>query len=261
MALLAALVAAAALPGFTPFASGPHGGTVLTGTFPGSARPGYVYLPPGYSRVHRYPVVYLLHGMPGSPSEYLDGTNLAPFADDAISSGRLRPFIAVVPAAGPDRRYDGEWAGPWEREVVEDVPFVDAHLATIAAPAGRVLAGLSAGGFGAVYIALRHPGTFGAVESWSGYFHPLRDGPFKHDTTAQLRANDPRLLVRNAHGMRFFLSTGPYHSHWIQPAETRTFARSLTAAGVLVRTYFYNQLKGEWRAQFDVGLTWALHRQ
>jgi enterochelin esterase-like enzyme len=261
MALLAALVTAAALPGFTPFATGPDGGAVLAGMFPGAARPGYVYLPPGYSRAHRYPVVYLLHGMPGSPSEYLDGTNLVEFADAAISSGRLRPFIAVMPAAGPDRAYDGEWAGPWEREVVDDVPFVDAHLATIDTASGRALAGLSAGGFGAVYIALRHPRLFGAVESWSGYFHPLRDGPFKHDTKAQLRANDPRLLVRGARGMRFFLSTGPYHSHWIQPAETEMFARSLAGAGVQVHTYVYDRLKGEWRAQFDAGLTWALRRQ
>lgn len=206
--------------------------------------------------------MYLLHGLPGSPSEYLAGTDLAGFADAGIASGRLRPFIAVLPAAGVDGRYDGEWAGPWEREVVDDVvPFVDAHLSTVEAPAGRVLAGLSAGGFGAVYIALRHPTLFGTVESWSGYFHPLRDGPFKHDTKAQLRANDPRRLVHNASGMRFFLSTGPYHSHWIQPAETRAFARSLAAAGVRVRTFFYDRLKGEWRVQFDAGLTWALARQ
>ena len=263
MALLAALVTATILPGFTPFATGPHGGTVLSGTFPDAERPGYVYLPPGYSRAHSYPVVYLLHGMPGSPSEYLDGTNLAPFADDAISSGRLRPFIAVVPAAGPDRGYNGEWAGPWEREVVEGVvPFVDAHLATIATPAGRVLAGLSAGGFGAVYIALRNPGLFGAVESWSGYFHPLHDGPFKHDTNAQLHANDPRVLVQadrsalHQDGTRFFLSSGPYHSHWFKPAETRAFAATLRRLGLPVQTLFTASLKGEWRTQFDAGLTW-----
>jgi S-formylglutathione hydrolase FrmB len=268
MALLAALVAAAALPGFTPFATGPAGGTVLAGAFPGAARPGYVYLPPGYSRAHRYPVVYLLHGMPGSPSEYLDGTNLAPFADAAISSGRLRPFIAVAPAAGVDRNYNGEWAGSWEREVVDGVvPFVDAHLATLAAPKGRVLAGLSAGGFGAVYIALRHPGVFGAVESWSGYFHPLRDGPFKHDTNAQLRANDPRVLVRSEgkalrrDGTRFFLSICPYHSHWFTPAETRSFAATLRQLKVPVQTLYTSSLKGEWRTQFDAGLTWALRGQ
>jgi len=268
MALLAALVAAATLPGFTPFATGPDGGAVLTGTFPGAARPGYVYLPPAYSREHRYPVVYLLHGMPGSPSEYLDGTNLAPFADAAISSGRLRPFIAVLPAAGVDPKYDGEWAGRWEREVVDDVvPFVDTHLGTVATPRGRVLAGLSAGGFGAVYIALRHPGVFGAVESWSGYFHPLRDGPFRDDTNAQLRTNDPRALARSegavlrGDGTRFFLSSGPYHSHWFKPAETRTFAATLRRLGLPVRTLFTSSLKGEWRTQFDAGLTWALQRQ
>lgn len=268
MALLAALMAAATLPGFTPFATGPDGGAVLTGTFPGAARPGYVYLPPAYSREHRYPVVYLLHGMPGSPSEYLDGTNLAPFADAAISSGRLRPFIAVLPAAGVDPKYDGEWAGRWEREVVDDVvPFVDAHLGTVATPRGRVLAGLSAGGFGAVYIALRHPGVFGAVESWSGYFHPLRDGPFRDDTNAQLRTNDPRALARSegavlrGDGTRFFLSSGPYHSHWFKPAETRTFAATLRRLGLPVRTLFTSSLKGEWRTQFDAGLTWALQRQ
>jgi S-formylglutathione hydrolase FrmB len=268
MALLAALVVAATLPGFTPFATGPDGGAVLTGTFPGAARPGYVYLPPAYSREHRYPVVYLLHGMPGSPSEYLDGTNLAPFADAAISSGRLRPFVAVLPAAGVDPKYDGEWAGRWEREVVDDVvPFVDAHLGTVATPRGRVLAGLSAGGFGAVYIALRHPGVFGAVESWSGYFHPLRDGPFRDDTNAQLRTNDPRALARSegavlrGDGTRFFLSSGPYHSHWFKPAETRTFAATLRRLGLPVRTLFTSSLKGEWRTQFDAGLTWALQRQ
>jgi poly(3-hydroxybutyrate) depolymerase len=268
MALLAALVVAATLPGFTPFATGPDGGAVLTGTFPGAARPGYVYLPPAYSREHRYPVVYLLHGMPGSPSEYLDGTNLAPFADAAISSGRLRPFVAVLPAAGVDPKYDGEWAGRWEREVVDDVvPFVDTHLGTVATPRGRVLAGLSAGGFGAVYIALRHPGVFGAVESWSGYFHPLRDGPFRDDTNAQLRTNDPRALARSegavlrGDGTRFFLSSGPYHSHWFKPAETRTFAATLRRLGLPVRTLFTSSLKGEWRTQFDAGLTWALQRQ
>jgi len=268
MAFLAALVTAAALPGFTPFASGPDGGSVLAGAFPGSVRPGYVYLPPGYSPAHRYPVVYLLHGMPGSPSEYLDGTRLASFADAAISSGHLRPFIAVLPAAGSNRSYNGEWAGPWEREVVDGVvPFVDAHFATIATPAGRVVAGLSAGGFGAVFIALRHPSVFGTAESWSGYFHPLRDGPFKHATADQLRMNDPRALVRSeaqtlrGEHMRFFLSSGPSHSHWFKPAETRTFAATLRGLGLQVRTLFTSSLKGEWRVQLDAGLSWALRRQ
>ncbi|HEU5362984.1 MAG TPA: alpha/beta hydrolase-fold protein [Gaiellaceae bacterium] len=266
MPLLAALVSAALLPGFVPFAAGPHGGTVLEGTFPQSFRAGYVYLPPGYSRSERYPVVYLLHGMPGSPSEYLAGTDLVDFADDAISSGRVRPFVAVMPAAGTRAKYNGEWAGQWERELVEGVlPFVDAHVSTIAAPDGRVLAGLSAGGFGAVYIALRHPRLFGTVESWSGYFHPLRDGPFRHDTKAALAGNDPRAIAQRERGAvdheRFFLASGPFHSHWFRPAETWAFARTLRGLGVHVRTYYYGVKRGEWKAQLAAGLIWALHGQ
>ena len=264
MATIAAIITAIALPGFTPYAAGPHGGAVLTGFFPGGARPGFVYLPPGYDPLQPYPVVYLLHGMPGSPGEYLAGTDLVNYADDGISSGRLHPFIAVIPAAGPTRDYNGEWAGPWEREVVDQVvPFVDTYLPTEPFPAGRMIAGLSAGGFGAADIGLRNPGVFEAILSWSGYFHPLHDGPFRHAPASVLSANDPRLLVvsqrvKLARGhVRFFLSSGPSHSHWFRPAETRSFAAELRALGLSVQTYFYGQPRGEWRAQFDAGLTWA----
>ncbi len=265
MHVLAALLAAVVLPGFTPVAVEPAGGRLFAGTFPGTARPGYVYLPPAFTTATRYPVVYLLHGMPGSPSEYVDGTQLGQFADAAISTGKLRAFIAVIPAAGTDPKYNGEWAGPWERSLVRDVvPWVDAHLPTVASARGRILAGLSAGGYGAVDIALRNPGVFGAAESWSGYFRPLHDGPFAGASAATLAANDPTTLVRTEApllrraGLRFFVSTGPYHSHWFRPAETIAFADELRRLGLPVELERYPSLQGEWRAQLDAGLTWAL---
>ena len=261
----ALLSSIAILPGFHTILTGPGGGTVLGGTFPGSQRPGFVYLPPGYDPSRRYPVVYLLHGLPGSPSEFLFGTRLASFADDGIAAGRLTPFIAVAPAAGPDHRYDGEWAGPYGKEVVNDVvPWVDRHLSTIATPVGRTIAGLSAGGYGAFDLALRNPGVFGTVMSWSGYFHPLRDGPFKGATRHLLDANDPTLLARQnlaellRSKARFFLSTGPYHSHWFTPADTFAFASELHSLGLPVKLLDYPHVKGEWQAQLDAGLEWAL---
>lgn len=264
MSILAALVTAILLPGFTPFLSGPSGGQVLAGTFPGTQRPGYVYLPPGFTPKQRYPVVYLLHGMPGSPSEYLYGTQLVQYADAGIASGALRPFIAVMPAAGPSHKYNGEWAGPLEQVLVHQVvPFVDANLPTVATSAGRVLAGLSAGGFGAVDIGIRNAGMFGAVESWSGYFKPLHDGPFKNARRALLAANDPTRLVAfdearltRAH-TRFFVSSGPYHSHWFRPAQTIAFAKELETFGLPVTLKLYSSRKGEWREQLDAGLSWA----
>ena len=262
---MAAVLAAVALPGFTPLAAQPGDGQLLTGVFPGTVRPGYVYLPPGFDPTRRYPVVYLLHGLPGDPAEYIDGTQLVEFADAEIGAERLRPFIAVIPAAGADARYDGEWAGPWETALVRRiVPWVDDHLPTIAAPAGRIIAGLSAGGYGAVNTALRHPTVFGIAESWSGYFTPLLDGPFVHAGASTLAANNPTLLVRaeattlRHDRMRFFVSTGPYHSHWFRPASTIAFANELSSLGLRVRLMQYPSVKGEWRAQLDAGLAWAL---
>jgi S-formylglutathione hydrolase FrmB len=272
---LAALVAASLLPGFTPVTSPAHGGTVLRGsgvggtvlrgTFPGGARPGYVYLPPGFHPSRRYPVVYLLHGMPGSPSEYLDGAGLTAFADSAIPSRQVRAFIAVMPAAGTQPQYNGEWGGVWERRLVDRVvPWIDARLPTVASARGRVLAGLSAGGYGAVDIALRHPGVFGTVESWSGYFRPLHDGPFKDAPETVLDANDPVKLVPReasvlrADRIRFFLSSGPAHSHWFKPSETIDFASELRRAGLHPTLRLFPTLRGEWSRQLAAGLAWAL---
>ena len=98
-----------------PTRTGPAGGSVQTGVFPGEQRPGFVYLPPGFSRSQRYPVVYLLHGMPGSPTEYLLGTDLANWADTAdrrggdravhrrAAGGRARPAVQRR-VGGRDRR-------------------------------------------------------------------------------------------------------------------------------------------------------------
>ena len=267
MHVLAAAASALALSGFTQLAPAPDGGRVLTGTIPGTPRASCVYLPPGYNPTRRYPVVYLLHGLPGSPSEYVFGTKLGLFADEGIAAGTLRPFIAVMPAAGPTSRYDGEWAGPWERELLDVVvPWTDSTFSTIHSPRGRIVAGLSAGGFGAVDIALRNPSVFGTAESWSGYFTPLRDGPFREAKAATLAANDPVALVRSeapalrAGGIRFFVSTGPYHSHWILPSGTRAFASELRRLGVDVAYRAFSDSRGEWRAQLDAGLGWALAR-
>jgi len=69
-----------------------------------------------------------------------------------------------------------------------------------------------------VDIALRHPGLFGSVGSWEGYFAPVfADGPFVHATPAYLASHTPTLLARrNASslrrdGIRFYLSAGGNH--------------------------------------------------
>jgi hypothetical protein len=212
--------------------------------------------------VRRYPVVYLLHGLPGDPLSYVHGADLAQFADQLIASGAA-PFIAVIPYAGPaTHRGLAEWAGQWESYLVDNVvPWTDAHLSTIHSPAGRVIGGLSAGGFGAIDIGLRHPSLFGTLESWSGYFAPLNDGPFLHASPAYLAAHNPTLLVRQHArlvrklGISFELSTGVGHGP-ITPAMTSTFASELRSLHLPTSTWYVpKSIRGpDYRDQIQRGL-------
>jgi len=234
------------LPGFEPTAYGSGAGTILAGTIPGRFAPvdpageSYVYLPPGFTAARRYPVVYLLHGMPGTPRIYVGApSHLARVAGELIAAG-ARPFIAVLPYAGPaTHRGRAEWAGRWEDYSVKDVvPWTDGHLPTIPSRTGRTIGGLSAGGYGAVDIGLRHPDTFGTLESWSGYFHPLHDGPFADASAAELATHDPSLLVsreasrlRRLH-TRFELSTDNVGHGPVAPAMTAAFASEVRRLGL-----------------------------
>ena len=227
--MIAALAAAAVLAGWTQVGTGPHGGTVWNGRLPGDAQASTIYLPPGYPGGRRDPVLYLLHGLPGGPPEYWHSLQLAQHLDDLIASGGT-PFVVVTPG-GP---LDGEWVGTSERYLVRDVvPWVDSHLSTIPSPRARVLEGLSAGGYGAVDIGLRHPSVFGAVGAWDGYFTPFRDGPLADATQAELRAHDPVVLVRREaatlrrNHTRFYVSAGGNHGD-IRTSGSTAFARELT---------------------------------
>jgi S-formylglutathione hydrolase FrmB len=261
LAAIAALLAPAqSPPGFHVLGVGPAGGAIWRGPIPGARRASMVYVPPGYSAARRYPVVLLLAGMPGSPWSYVRSLSLASVADTLVARGRAAPFVAVMPPAGPSGHYDGEWAGPWERYLVRDVlPWAAAHLAV---SDDRTIAGLSAGGFGAVDVALRHPGLFRRVEAWGGYFRPFRDGPLRRASAAELAANDPMLLVSReaallrALGTLFFLSTGPGHGR-VTPADTVRFARLLHARGLPYDLELLARKRGAWERQLVDGLRWA----
>jgi len=222
LALLAAALVGSRPPGFAPIGAGPSGGTVWQGVIPGryappDRLPTVVYLPPGAAAGARYPVAVLLHGFPGSPYSFTDGLQLATVADGLIGWGTVPPFVAVIPRGGPVR-YHGEWAGRWEQFVVRDVvPWTEAHLPVARNHRLWMIAGLSSGGYGAVDIGLRHPGLFGTIESWSGYYRPYRDGPLRDASRAQLAAHDPTLLAEReapllrSLGTRFFVSCGSTH--------------------------------------------------
>ena len=264
--------AAVAPPGWVRVSAGPFGGTVWQGVIPDAAdrnhpRASLVYLPPGVRRQTGYPAVYLLHGLRGSPYSFIGGLRLAAVADGLIHAREVPPFVAVMPPAGSTPRFDGEWTGAWERSLVQGVlPWAERHLPLSPRPADRTLAGFSAGAYGSIDIGLRHPGLFGTVESWSGYFRAPHDGSLATATKAQRLAHDPAMLVRSQAGTlradrtRIFLSAGLQERAVL--TGTRAFAAELTALGVghVVHIGAGGHHGSTWRDVLPAGLRYALTR-
>jgi enterochelin esterase-like enzyme len=133
-----------------------------------------VWLPDGYETSRaRYPVVYFLHGLPADAKSFR-GVGWLEEALDRVGE----PAILVAPEGARAGDSDPEYLdrGPgrnWESFVTRELPrAVDARYRTIRSRAGRALVGVSAGGYGASILGVRHRDTFSVIESWSGYFHP-----------------------------------------------------------------------------------------
>jgi enterochelin esterase-like enzyme len=175
-ALLATAVAAAAFAALAP-AAAPGTRRIDTGYSSRALRGTLhfeVYLPAGYaSSGERYPVVYFLHGLPAAAVSY----QAVRFVERALDEVG-RPAILVVPqgarAGETDPEYVDHRSGDnWADAISLELPrVVDSRYRTIASRSGRALVGVSAGGYGAMHLALRELASFSVVESWSGYFHP-----------------------------------------------------------------------------------------
>jgi enterochelin esterase-like enzyme len=178
----------------------------------GRRQPVDVYLPPGYaSHPHRrYGVMYLLHGVPGRPAAFLATVRMGVVEDELVALHRARPLILVMPFGSTGSFTDKEWANGigkgegWATFVWRDVvKAIDNRYRTIPSPRGRVLAGLSEGGYGALNIGLQHPREFGVLESWSGYSEADDIGSIFGHQRALLDANSPLdTLTRAAPALR-----------------------------------------------------------
>ena len=126
----------------------------------------FIYLPPCYdvNTDVRYPVVYLLHGIPMDERHWLD-EGLVAKADKLFGSGELPPFIMVMPhgdysiytdTSGGDKSFEGVF-------VNELMPAIDSRFRTLADAEHRAIGGISRGGVWALEIAFMHPELFEAV--------------------------------------------------------------------------------------------------
>jgi S-formylglutathione hydrolase FrmB len=109
-----------------------------------------------------FPVMYLLHGLSDDHSMWQRFTR--------IEHHMLRiPMIVVMPDGGRGFYCDSKEGYAYETSFIQDtVGYIDRVFNTKAERNGRVLAGLSMGGYGALKFALRFPDMFCSAVSHSG---------------------------------------------------------------------------------------------
>lgn len=138
----------------------------------GMPRDLYVYVPPGYDPARTYPVVLFFH-MANVDEHYFIGSKLLEAVDDLIIRGEFPPALLAC----PDGTYSG-WnrlnskhslyvngaGGRFEDQILQEViPFLTARYSIRPEREAHAVVGFSAGGYGAMGLAIKHRDYFGAV--------------------------------------------------------------------------------------------------
>jgi len=142
-----------------------------------------VIIPENYSSKRHYPVVYLLHGFSDNYAKWVKAVPMI----KALSTEHQ--FIIVCPDGGYSSWYfDSPIDSTYQYEsfIIKDLlTYIDAHYSTITNRSGRAITGLSMGGHGALYLAIRNRDLFGSAGSMSGGVD-LRSSPKLFDISKRI---------------------------------------------------------------------------
>jgi S-formylglutathione hydrolase FrmB len=170
--------------------------------------PYVVFLPASYDKTNiRYPVLYLLHGLTGHASSWDLRSGIQKYAEPydviivAVEGGNS---WYVNSATNLKEKYEDYFLGDVIKDVRSKFRINDGEYA-------RAVAGISAGGYAAINLALKNPRVFAFAGSLSGAISAARDpelekelkdfklgeifGPAGSKTRQE---NDPFLLAEKA---------------------------------------------------------------
>ncbi|RKQ43210.1 S-formylglutathione hydrolase FrmB [Roseivirga pacifica] len=142
-----------------------------------------IYFPPGYEASDRpYPVLYLLHGMTGNYLDWSTKGETRSIADAVINDGAAPEMIIVM----PDGLFDGFYINNYDKSIrwedffyEEFIPHIEKEYPILANRNNRAIAGLSMGGYGALYHGIKHKDMFNSVYAMSAAVierEPLKKG-------------------------------------------------------------------------------------
>ena len=221
----------------------------------GASRTYGVSLPPGYGQnpKQRYPVVFLLHGGHGYPTDWFiqNKGQALKTVEQLYTTGKLPPSIIITPD-GNDKRGSSRY---WDPEYIDGpngkvstavgdelVKVVQSRYQTLTNPDFWAIGGLSSGGWGAINVGLHNPAHFSILFSHSGYFQD-KSGPINSPIT-YIKTIPPQAKKR----LRIYLDSGKSDIEEIDQAEQ--FAK------VLNELKIYNLFR-----QFPGSHTWKYWRK
>lgn len=131
-------------------------------------------LPRGYAEKEnsekRYPVLYLLHGLTGHYENWAERTTLEEYSKDY-------ELIIVMPEGSNGWYTNAENvpADKYEDFMIRDlVPAIEKDFRARTDREGRIIAGLSMGGYGALKFGFKYPDRFALAGSFSGALNVAR---------------------------------------------------------------------------------------
>jgi S-formylglutathione hydrolase FrmB len=208
----------------------PSRGVVVSAHIPATvskfnAHDAFVYLPPAWfaSPPPVLPTLILLPGEPGSSADWTQQGKADAIADRFAAGHRGLAPIVVMPDPNGFQTLDTECVnssfGQAETYLVQDVPaFARATYDANEGPRSLAVAGLSAGGFCSVNLALRNPKVFPFFASYSGLATPVYLEDPRTDTIKILfggsnesyQSNNPIALLKTGSfpGMAGWLAVG-----------------------------------------------------
>ncbi|MCW5848485.1 MAG: hypothetical protein KIT87_00090 [Anaerolineae bacterium] len=181
----------------------------------GRTMPYFAYVPPGYDGEPglRYPVLYMLHGIGGQNTEWIN-LGLLTSADEMINSGEIPPFLIVLPQGDQSYWLDHADGGPkWGTYTAQDVVReIDNTYRTLPDSQHRAIGGLSMGAHGALQLAINFPGVFSIVGAHSPTLRRRSELAAYFGDEAYFNAHDPVHLYQDhadiARGLLVWLDDG-----------------------------------------------------
>jgi len=213
-----------------------------------------VLLPPGYDHSHEYyTTIYLLHGFGGDHTDWVTRTGIVNYA-------REYKFI-IITLDGHNGWYTNAFDNKRNYEdyiLRELIPSVEKKYRALNTRHGRIIAGLSMGGYGAVKLALKHPWQFVFAGSFSGAMYaPAGSRPDNNNISESLRAafgpersdhwtkNDPFAYIDSAKVVStlpyLYIATGKDDAHGRIIDQNRKLVERFRERGML---YEYHETPG-----------------